>query len=99
MSNQEEARQAAEALLALARAELALKKKALLERAYRRLRRWESPFIPAVSAALATWALTEAGNQAWISIAIGVTAGYLYGILGRRSAQDAVARLESKANL
>ncbi|MGD8339579.1 MAG: hypothetical protein PVH89_02285 [Gammaproteobacteria bacterium] len=96
MSNQEEARQAAEALLAQAKAELAQKKKARLERAYRRLQRWESPLIPAVAAAVATWALTAASNPAWISMTFGVTAAYLYTALGRRSAQDAVRRLEQK---
>jgi hypothetical protein len=93
--NQEEARQAAEALLAQARAELALRKKARLERACRRLRRWESPLIPALAAAVATWALAEV-VEPLLAIAFGVTAGYLYAQLGRRSAQDAVIRLQQK---
>jgi hypothetical protein len=94
--NQEEARQAAEALLAQARAELALRKKARLEQACRRLRRWESPLIPALAAAVATWALAEVVTEPWLAIAFGVTAGYLYALLGRRSAQDTVIRLQQK---
>lgn len=94
--NQEKARQAAEALLAQARTELALKKKARLERACRRLRRWKSPLIPALSAAIATWALTVVVTEPWLAIAFGVTAGYLYSWLGRRSAQDAVRRLQKR---
>ena len=96
MPNQEEGRQAAEALLAQARAELTLRKKARLERARRRLRRWESPIVPAIAAAVATWALTEVVTEPWLAIAFGITAGYLYALLGRRSAQDAVSRLRDE---
>ena len=96
MPNQEKARQVAEALLAEARHELALKKKARLERACRRARRWESPLIPALAAAFVTWAVYVASNTAVLSIAVGVTAGYAYALLGRRSAQDTVNRLQGK---
>ncbi len=82
--------------MAQARAELALRKKARFERARRRLRRWESPLIPALAAAVATWALTEVVTEPWLAIVFGVTAGYLYALLGRRSAQDAVIRLQQK---
>lgn len=93
MTSREEARRAADALMAQARRDLARRKKARLQRAYRHLRLWESPLIPAAVAAVATCALDYYSSAPLLSIAIGIAAGYLYALLGRRSARDAIGRI------